>query len=79
MPKIICHMHSGHPFTLKSGVLVPGQPAEVECTEYQARCLAEDCRVVILDRMPASSAAPKVRKTKRSKSSEDTQPGKRES
>jgi hypothetical protein len=69
MPKIICHMHSGHPFTIKSGVLVPGKPAEVECSEYQAQCLREDCRVVLLDKMPATSAKPK--KAKPAKPTED--------
>jgi len=49
MPKIICHMRSGYPFTINSGIQIPGEPTELECSAYQAECIKADCRIVTMD------------------------------
>ncbi len=50
MPKIICHMQSGHPFTIKCGVQIPGKAKELEVTEHQLLCIGADCRVITYTR-----------------------------
>ena len=77
MPKIICHMQSGYPLTLKSGVLIPGEPAEVSCSEWQAKCIDADCRVIVLDKLPAKPRKAKAEKAKAEETTAESKPAKR--
>lgn len=57
--KIICHMQNGHPLAhYRSGVVVPGKPAELDVTEDQLAELRADCRVLFLDSLPTASNKP---------------------
>lgn len=69
MPKIICHMRHGHPFTIKCGVQIPGAPKELEVSAFEAECIRADCRVVKLDKMP-----PKAKKAKKAAEKPATTP-----